>query len=221
MTNPDALPVELWDIDRLIPDPKNPKKHPQDQIEKLARSIIAAKGIANPLNIEPSGKIITGHGRRLAALHLKMKRIPVIVRHDLSPEEAQALRISDNATVSNEYDTELLKANVQELADIGFDLDGLGFDAHELEKLTSDFGDIADDAFVEDITQAVEDQKTENAAKEREVDSAAAPVSDALGFKRLTIEQSRVVRSFMTTIESKTGKQGAEALVAYIQGHAA
>lgn len=209
------LPVERWEIGKLKASPTNSKKHPPEHIEKLARSI-AKHGIANTIQVETDGTIITGHGRWLAAQRLSWTHVNVIVRSDLSPEEAMALRISDNQTVSNDFDTELLKAELMVLKDADYDLSSLGFGDDELSKLTTDFGEINDDIFVEDIGQAVEEQKTENAEKEKQVDQTAAPVTDALGFKRLTVEQSRSVRTFMSAIEAETKLQGAEALVQFI-----
>jgi hypothetical protein len=210
------LPVESWDIAKIFESSKNAKKHPEEEVVLLRKSI-RKYGIANPLNVKPSGEIITGHGRRLAALGEGWKQVPVIVRHDLTDAEADALRISDNATSGTNYDTELLQAQVSELAEAGeIEMDTLGFGDVELERLTASFDDMNMDAMVEDINAAVETQKVENTASEAAVDSTAAPVTDALGFKRVTIEQSRRVRGFMNSVETKTGLTGAAALVAYI-----
>jgi hypothetical protein len=209
------LPTAIWEIGRLQASPTNSKKHPQAQIEKLARSI-DKYGIANTIQVESDGTIIAGHGRWLAAQHLGWTTVNVIVRSDLTKEQAMALRVADNQTVSNDYDTELLKAELLLLKDADIDMESLGFNDGELEKLTADFGAIDDAVFVEDIGEAVENQKTENIEKAKEVDQSAAPVGDALGFKRVTVEQSRTVRSFMGHVEAETGLKGAEALVAYI-----
>lgn len=206
------LPTELWDIGKLQASLTNSKKHPPEHIAKLAKSI-AKHGIANTIQVEVNGTIISGHGRWLAAQSLGWKKVAVIVRHDLGPEEAMALRIADNQTVSNDFDTELLKAELLTLKEADYDLSTLGFDDGELEKLTSDFGVVNDDIFVEDINQAVENQKTENAATEKAVDQTAAPVGDALGFKRVTIEQSRAIRQYLPALERRYNVGGAEALV--------
>lgn len=213
-----VLPVESRDITTIFESPKNVKKHPPEEVARLAKSI-AKYGMANPINIKPSGEIITGHGRRLAALLNGWASVPVAVRHDLTDAEADALRISDNATTGTNYDTEMLQAILAEMAEAGeVEMDTLGFGEEELSRVTASFDEINMDVMVEDINAAVETQKTENAASEAAVDSTAAPVTDALGFKRLTIDQSRRVRSFMTSCETKTGLTGAAALVAYIDG---
>ncbi len=212
------LPVESRDITTIFESPKNAKKHPADEIARLAKSI-AKYGVANPLNIKPDGEIITGHGRRLAALLNGWSHVPVFVRHDLTDIEADALRISDNATAGTNYDTELLQSQIAEMAELGeVEMDTLGFGDEEMARITASFNEINMDVMVDDINDAVNTQKEENAASEAAVDTTAAPVTDALGFKRLTIEQSRRVRSFMTHIEGKTGLVGAAALVAFADG---
>lgn len=210
------LPAVRWEIDQLKASATNSKKHPQAQIDKLAASI-AKFGIANTIQVEADGTIIAGHGRWLAAKQLGWTHVNVIVRSDLSREQAAALRIADNQTVSTDYDTELLKAELLVLKDADMDLTGLGLDDDELSKLTADFGDIDEGTFVEDINEAVEQQKNENAEKEKEIDQSAAPVGDAFGFKRVTIEHSRAIRVFMGEVEKATGLKGASALFKHIQ----
>lgn len=220
MTEPKKRPIVLWDVARLKPYPKNAKKHSPEDQAKLAASI-KRFGLANPPNVKPDGEIITGHGRWMAVAQiLGWKKIPVDIRDDLTDAEADALRISDNQTASTDYDTELLKEGIMELSDSGFDdMTSLGFDDKELERMTSDFADMsgADDVFVEDISTAVEAQKEKNSAKEAEVDKSAAPVSDALGFKRVSVEQSREIREVMTLLESHYGSQGPTTLLSALR----
>lgn len=211
------MPVQAWAIAKLIPYEKNAKKHPPEQIKKLAGSI-KRYGIT-PLQIKPTGEIITGHGRRLAAIELGLINVPVIVRSDLSEVEADALRIADNQVVSNDYDIRLLGDELVRLSDLGLDADMAGMDAIELERLLGDGMDaMADGAFADDINTAVADQKRENTKHEAEIDTTSAPLSDAFGFKRVTVEQGRAIRSFMTAIETKTGCKGIDALMTYFRG---
>jgi hypothetical protein len=220
MTEKSKQPIELWDIDKIIPYPKNPKKHSQEQVERLARSI-ERFGIT-PLQVEGNqegctpGLIIAGHGRRLSIIHLGRKKAPVIVRNDLSKMECDALRISDNAAVSNDIDYDLLGEETIRLGEEGFELSDLGMTDAELKALTTDIGEIDETAFTTDITAAVEEQKKDNAKKEAEIDDKEGPVGEALGFKKVTTEQSRIIRGFMARVEAETGLKGAAALVAHI-----
>lgn len=220
MTDPNRQ-IEVWEIDKLIPYEANAKKHPQAQIEKLATAITKF-GWTQPIVVWGNGDIIAGHGRRLAAIHLGLSRVPVIVRRDLTRAEADALRLADNRVASTDYDQELIQQELQrlsaELEGEGFMLTDLGFDAKEIDFVTVDLGEIDDSLFVEDVAEAVERQKEENAASVQTTDDTAAPVVDALGFKRVSIAQSRVIRDAMSRIEQKTGKKGADALAEFLAG---
>lgn len=213
-TNDEAQPpIEFWDIDRLVPYEKNAKKHPEEQVERLARSI-ARVGLANPINVRPNGEIITGHGRRLALLKLTRTRVAVRVWHDLDDAEAEAMRIADNTTVSNEWEKDLLQESIQSLGDLGFDLDALGMSEKDLTfAIGEELGDLNEDVFVEDVTEAVEEQKTNNKKAEAEADAGAAPIGDALGFKRVTVGQSREIRGYLGKMETAYGVKGADALL--------
>lgn len=211
--------VEIWDIEKVIPYEANAKKHPPEQVEKLARAI-EKFGWTQPIVVWQNGEIIAGHGRRLAALKLGLKRVPVIVRRDLTKAEADALRLSDNRVASTDYDHEMIQAELrrlsEELAESEIELSDLGFDEKELNFAISDLGEIDESLFVEDVAEAVEIQKVENKKSIEATDEIAAPVVDALGFKRVTIAQSRIIRDAMSRIEERTGLKGAEAFVTFI-----
>jgi hypothetical protein len=213
--------IEVWDVDKLVPYEANAKKHPEEQVKKLATAI-QKFGWTQPIVVWGNGDIIAGHGRRLAALHLGLKRVPVIVRRDLTRAEADALRLADNRVTSTDYDQELIQSELQRLSDEleaeGINLTDLGFDQKEIDFSIADLGDMNDALFVDDVAEAVEQQKTENERAVETTDETAAPVVDALGFKRVTIAQSRLIREAMTKIETKTGKTGAEAFVEYLAG---
>jgi ParB-like chromosome segregation protein Spo0J len=206
--------IQIWDIDRLIPHPKNPKKHSQEQVERLARSI-EKLGIT-PIMVEPDGTIIAGHGRRLSLMFLGRKRVPVDVRDDLTKAQCDALRIADNAASSNEIDYDLLTEEAIRLSDDGFDLKDMGLTDKEIESMTVDIGEIDESAFTSDIVAAVEEQKIENKKAEAAADAKESPVGEVLGFKKVTAEQARHIRGFMARVEAETKLTGAAALVAFI-----
>lgn len=214
--------VELWDVEKLVPYELNAKKHPDFQIEKLARSI-KKFGFSSPIVVWGNGEIIAGHGRRLASLKLGLKKVPVVVRSDLSKAEADAMRLADNRVASTEYDQELVQEELRRLnelimaEDIDLDLSLTGYDEKELNFTLADMGEMNFDHFVEDVGAALEQQKQETAKVIAETDDTAAPVVDALGFKRLPIAQSRQLRDFMRKIETQTGLKGADALMQFLE----
>lgn len=213
MSNP---AIEIWSVEDLVPYEANAKAHPADQVLKLANAITKF-GWTQPIVVWKNGEIIAGHGRRLAALHLGLSKVPVIVRRDLSKAEADALRLSDNRVTSTDYDQAAIQTELRRLAveleGSSIDLLDLGFDAKEIDFSMADLGDISDDFFVEDISGAVETQKEENTRAIETTDDTAAPVTDALGFKRVTIAQSRQIRGLMGKAETLTGKTGVDALI--------
>jgi hypothetical protein len=215
-TEKPKLRVEAWAIEKVIPYPGNAKEHPPEQIKALAGGI-KAYGWDQPIVVDKDGVIIKGHGRRLAAILLKLEQVPVIVRSDLTPDQVKAARLSDNRAVSTTYDTELLKTEIAALALAGnVDISDLGFTDKELEFLNTDIGAIDTGAFVEDVGGAVETQKEGNAEKIAEIDKSGMPIADAFGFKRVTPDLSRRIKAFIGRLEGETGKTGADALAEFL-----
>ena len=67
---------ELAKVDALKENPKNPNKHPDSQIELLAKNI-KYLGWRHPITVSKrSGFIVAGHGRLMAAKKLGLKIVP-------------------------------------------------------------------------------------------------------------------------------------------------
>ena len=81
-------------IEDIIPFDKNPRKHSEKGIKALMDSM-RLDGFVMPITVNQDNVIIAGHGRRLAALELKMTHVPVISIH-VTDEEFKRLVISDN-----------------------------------------------------------------------------------------------------------------------------
>ncbi len=94
--------------------------------------------------------IVAGHGRVLAARKLGLSEVPVIVLSHLTPTQRRALMIADNQIATNAgWNDEMLAAELSALKDDAFDLDLLGFDDAELDRLLAadlEPGDAADEA---------------------------------------------------------------------------
>lgn len=212
--------IELWSVDKLVPYENNAKKHPDEQVAKLAKSI-EKFGWTQPITIWKNGEIIAGHGRRLAAIKLGLKKVPVVVRSDLTKVEADALRLADNRVASTEYDHNLLQQEIMALSDLmsgeDLELSDMGFDPSEIEFAMDDVGEIDDSFFTKDLARDVEEQRQQNEEAVERTDQIAAPVGDALGFKRITIEQSRALRSHMIKVEEATGLVGVDGLLKFFE----
>ena len=64
-------------VHELIGHEKNARRHPADQVAKLAASIVAF-GFTNPILIDLDGCVLAGHGRLAAAKSIGMTTVPVI-----------------------------------------------------------------------------------------------------------------------------------------------
>ena len=123
--------------DSLIENPRNPNRHPEDQIIALAK-IIRHQGWRNPIVVSRrSGFVVKGHGRLLAARMLGLEEVPVDYQ-DYENEAAEwADMVADNkiAELSN-MDEDELNAIIREL-DGQIDLELTGFQTSEINNILS------------------------------------------------------------------------------------
>jgi DNA modification methylase len=129
--------VESWEIGKIIPYALNSKKHPDNQIDKIAASMVEF-GMDVPVVVDGDGVLIKGHGRRLAAIKLGLTHLPVIIRTDLSPAQVKAARIADNRISQSDWDVEFLEAELRQLEEMRFDLELTGFDQSELDAFLAE-----------------------------------------------------------------------------------
>lgn len=126
--------IELRNIDTICPYDKNPRIN-DNAVDAVAASL-KEFGFRQPIVVDKDGIIVCGHTRYKAALQLGLKKIPVHVATDLTPEQIKAYRIADNKTSDlAEWDYDILPIELSELQDAGFDMDLLAFDEKELVKL--------------------------------------------------------------------------------------
>ena len=181
--------VYLENIDSLIPYQNNPKRHPEEQVQKIASSI-KNFGWDQPIVIDSHNEIIKGHGRLAAAKLLGLDEVPVIKRSDLSDAEAKASRIADNkAQVESGFDYDSLSTEMKILSDrmsedelsdmTGFDEmaidDLLERDGGSLEK----FEDSEEYPFEEDPVEP--DNKDDDPGGERGEDTPPETVTTSNG----------------------------------------
>src|SRR3954464_8336619 len=134
---PNALAVEYWPLDRLVPYARNARKHSPAQVAEIAGSI-RAFGFSNPILVSPDGDIIAGHGRLAAARQLTLSHVPVIVLSGLSDLQKRQLLLADNRIALNaSWDVEALHLQLREMSVLGADLAALGFTSQELARALS------------------------------------------------------------------------------------
>lgn len=114
--------IEQISLAELIPYIRNAKKHDKTQVDNVAQSI-KEFGIVQPIVVDKDNNIIIGHCRALACKKLKIKTVPVVKLEDLTPEEANKLRLLDNKLNESEWDFGLLADDVPELDFSDYDID--------------------------------------------------------------------------------------------------
>lgn len=113
-------------------------QHSDEQVEQIAASI-REFGWTNPVLIDEAGEIIAGHGRLAAAEVLDVEDIPTITLAGLTESQKRGYRIADNKLPLNaKWDERLLRTELKDLFDEGFDLSLLAFEEMELDDLLSE-----------------------------------------------------------------------------------
>ena len=120
-------------IKDLRPDPANPRRISDEELESLTRSI-REFGLIDPIIARrEDNTVIGGHQRLLAARKLGIKQVPVVLV-DLSAEQAHLLNLALNR-ISGSWDQDLLGRLLAELnAAPDVDLSLTGFSDDELQN---------------------------------------------------------------------------------------
>jgi DNA modification methylase len=128
-----TLNVEHWPVDRLTPYARNPRKNDQAVAQMCAA--IREFGFRIPIVVRPNGSIVDGHLRLKAAIKLGLEVVPVALASDLSDAQVRAFRLLANRSASwADFDEELLKLELEDLKDAGYELGLTGFDDKELQQ---------------------------------------------------------------------------------------
>jgi len=128
-------------VSSLIPYARNSRTHSDAQVGQIAASI-KEFGFLNPIIVDGESGIIAGHGRVLAAQKLGMADVPVIDASHLTDVQRRAYVIADNKLALNaDWDSEMLRVELDELGKDGFDIELTGFSLDEVATLLIDGSD--------------------------------------------------------------------------------
>ena len=128
------LSVEHVAIETLRPDPANPRRIGDAELEALTRSIREFGFVDPVIARREDSSVIGGHQRLVAARKLGLHEVPVVFL-ELSKEQARLLNLALNK-IHGSFDEELLArllADLEAAPDI--DLTLTGFDDDEIRKL--------------------------------------------------------------------------------------
>jgi DNA modification methylase len=129
-----SLAVEEVPIDHLRPDPANPRRINEDELEALTRSLRSFGFVQPVLALREDRTVIGGHQRLVAARRLGLITVPVSWL-DISVEQARVLGLALNK-ISGSWDEQLLARLLADLKTTdGLDLTLAGFEDDEVAKL--------------------------------------------------------------------------------------
>lgn len=136
--SPNIETVEEWPIDKLTPYARNARTHSPKQVDQIASSI-TEWGFTNPIIADAEGNVIAGHGRLLASQKLGLKTVPVRVVTNWPEAKKKAYILADNKLALNAgWDEELLRLELEELKELDFDLDLIGFEDFEIAEIVNE-----------------------------------------------------------------------------------
>jgi site-specific DNA-methyltransferase (adenine-specific) len=122
-------------VSSLIPYARNSRTHSDAQVGQIAASI-KEFGFLNPIIVDGESGIIAGHGRVLAMQKLGLADVPVIDASHLTDVQRRAYVIADNKLALNaDWDSEMLRVELDELGKDGFDIELTGFSLDEIADL--------------------------------------------------------------------------------------
>jgi ParB-like chromosome segregation protein Spo0J len=132
------LKITYKPVADLIPYARNSRTHSDAQVAQIAASI-KEFGWTNPVLLDGDNGIIAGHGRVMAAQKLGETQVPTIELGHLSATQKRAYIIADNKLALNAgWDEQMLALEIQDLKDVGYDLELLGFNLNELQSIDDD-----------------------------------------------------------------------------------
>ena len=119
----------------LVPYARNSRTHSPEQVQQVANSI-KEFGFTNPVLIDADNGIIAGHGRVMAAQSLGLEQVPCLRLAHLTEAQKRAYIIADNQLALNSgWDEAMLRAELQDLQAIEFDMNLLGFEDNFLSDM--------------------------------------------------------------------------------------
>lgn len=214
--------VENWDVEMIRPYEGNAKIHTDEQVESISKSIVKF-GFDQPIVVDGAGVIIKGHGRHLAAKHLGMEKVPVIVRMDLTASEANASRLADNRVAVGDVDTNLLNKELSQIAEEDDSLlEAMGFSEKELEFMTSDLGDLDEDALMDLLGGGGGDGEvvSDAIADSEGVSGKKISFKDVFGFTSMSGASAKIISRWLSSIIGEYDSESPEeAMVAHAKNY--
>lgn len=127
------MQVEYIKLESIKPYKNNSKKHPQEQIEQIKKSI-KDLGFNDPIGIDENNTIIEGHGRFIALQQLGHKEAPCIRITGLTKQQKKAyILVHNKLTMNTGFDMETLEKEIEQIKSI--DLGVYDFEVYKPEEI--------------------------------------------------------------------------------------
>lgn len=133
------LQIEYIEIGKLKPYERNNKKHTDEDVSEIAKSI-EKYGFNDPIGLYGNNIIVEGHGRLEAAKKLGLEKVPCVRLDHMTDKERREYAILHNKTAElAQCDFDNLKLEFEELDFSDFDIDfGIDFDDEEETEIIED-----------------------------------------------------------------------------------
>jgi DNA modification methylase len=148
------LRVDLAPIGQLKRYGRNPRKHSQRQVDKIAASMREFQWVV-PIVVDGQNTVIAGHARLEAAKLLGLEKVPIIRITDLTEAQIRAYRLADNRIAEDaRWDDDLLRVELAELCEIDtdFEITATGFEIGEIDLVLGEATNPADEVDKSDIS---------------------------------------------------------------------
>ena len=127
-------------IDALILNPKNARKHSDEQIRRL-ESCIRTHGFLVPLLIDDSRNVVLGHGRLLAARKAGMTEVPTLIVSGLTATQVRTFAIAENRLSDlASWDNDMLRLEMRDLLDLEVNIEDTAFSTGKVDILLDGAG---------------------------------------------------------------------------------
>lgn len=122
-------------IDALVVNPRNSRRHPREQINRLAQ-LIKELRVFVPILIDGERTILAGHARLEAARKNGMPKVPTLTVSGLTAAEKRAFTIADNRMAEMaQWDRETLRLELHELVVLDFNVELTGFNTGQVDVM--------------------------------------------------------------------------------------
>lgn len=130
------MKIETIDIADVVEYENNAKLHPQEQIEKIKKSILEF-GNNDPIAIDENNVLIEGHGRLKALKQLGFDEVEAIRLSHLSEEQKKAyILVHNKLNIDTGFNVDLLNAELEDIFTV--DMSEYGFEFSEVDLGFSD-----------------------------------------------------------------------------------